>query len=61
MLLAGPLVTAAMIVPAQARAHAAAHTTGKAAAAAADHGRPGLPAVNWALSGTATATNAASG
>jgi len=61
VLLAGPLVTAAMIVPAQARAHAAAHTTGKAAAAAADHGRPGLPAVNWALSGTATATNAASG
>jgi len=58
VLLAAPLVTAAMIVPAQAASHAAAPAR---AHTAAGPGREGLPAVNWALSGTATATNAATG
>jgi arabinogalactan endo-1,4-beta-galactosidase len=51
ILLAAPLATAAVILPAKAVSSTSHHTARYAAA----------PTVNWALSGTATATNAESG
>jgi arabinogalactan endo-1,4-beta-galactosidase len=57
LLLAAPLLTAAMIAPAHAQNTAS--SSGKAASSTADIGA--APTVNWALSGTATATNNESG